>query len=49
MNPRKVLKNHYLEEYLEFNNGPGCQHIAIATDDIIDTVKKMQERGVEFP
>ena len=34
--------------YLEFYNGPGCQHIAIATDDIIETVKKMQARGVEF-
>jgi len=46
--PAEGAKKSQIEEYLEFYNGPGCQHIAIATDDIIDTVKKMQERGVEF-
>ena len=46
--PAKGAKKSQIEEYLEFYNGPGCQHIAIATDDIIDTVKKMQDRGVEF-
>ena len=46
--PAKGAKKSQIEEYLEFYNGPGCQHIAIATDNIIDTVKKMQERGVEF-
>ena len=43
-----IAKKSQIEEYLEFYNGPGCQHIAIATDNIIDTVKKMQDRGVEF-
>ena len=46
--PAEGAKKSQIEEYLEFYNGPGCQHIAIATDDIIDTVKKMQERGVDF-
>ena len=46
--PAQGAKKSQIEEYLEFYNGPGCQHIAIATDNIIDTVKKMQERGVEF-
>ena len=46
--PAEGEKKSQIEEYLEFYNGPGCQHIAIATDDIIDTVRKMQERGVEF-
>ncbi len=46
--PAEGAKKSQIEEYLEFYNGPGCQHIAIATDDIIDTVKKMQKRGVEF-
>ena len=46
--PAEGAKKSQIEEYLEFYNGPGCQHIAIATDDIIDAVKKMQERGVEF-
>ena len=46
--PAKGAKKSQIEEYLEFYNGPGCQHIAIATDNIIDTVKKMQDKGVEF-
>ena len=46
--PAEGAKKSQIEEYLEFYNGPGCQHIAIATDDIIATVRKMQERGVEF-
>ena len=46
--PAEGAKKSQIEEYLEFYNGPGCQHIAIATDDIIYTVRKMQERGVEF-
>ena len=46
--PAKGAKKSQIEEYLEFYNGPGCQHIAIATDDIINTVKQMEARGVEF-
>ena len=37
-----------IEEYLDFYNGPGCQHIAVATDDIVSTVSQMNQRGVEF-
>jgi len=46
--PAQGVKKSQIEEYLEFYNGPGCQHIAIATNDIIDTVEKMQARGVDF-
>ena len=44
----KGEKKSQIEEYLEFYNGPGCQHIAIATDNIIKSVTEMKKRGVEF-
>lgn len=37
-----------IEEYLEYYHGPGVQHIAMATDHIIETVSAMRRRGVEF-
>jgi 4-hydroxyphenylpyruvate dioxygenase len=37
-----------IEEYLQFYRGPGVQHIALATDNIIDTVSRMRHQGVEF-
>jgi len=46
--PAEGLKKSQIEEYLDFYNGPGCQHIAVATDDIVSTVAEMQSRGVEF-
>src|SRR5450755_678012 len=46
--PAEGKKKSQVEEYLEFYNGEGCQHIALATNNIIDTVTKLQERGVEF-
>ncbi len=46
--PAKGKKKSQIDEYLEFYQGPGCQHIAIATDDIIDTVTKLRDNGVEF-
>ena len=46
--PAKGEKKSQIEEYLEFYNGPGCQHIAIATDDIIHTVTEMNKRGIDF-
>lgn len=46
--PAKGLKKSQVEEYLDFYNGPGCQHIAVATDDIVFTVSEMRKRGVEF-
>ena len=46
--PAEGKKKSQIEEYLDFNDGPGCQHIAVATDDIVSTVSVMKERGVEF-
>jgi 4-hydroxyphenylpyruvate dioxygenase len=46
--PAEGRKKSQIEEYLEFYNGPGVQHIAMATDDIIDTVSKLRSQGVEF-
>ncbi len=46
--PAKGKKKSQVEEYLDFYNGPGCQHIAVATDDIIFTISEMRKRGVEF-
>lgn len=46
--PAKGKKKSQVEEYLDFYNGPGCQHIAVATDDIVFTISEMRKRGVEF-
>jgi 4-hydroxyphenylpyruvate dioxygenase len=46
--PAEGKKKSQIDEYLEFYDGPGVQHIAIATDDIIDTVTQLRNRGVEF-
>ncbi|GGB84288.1 4-hydroxyphenylpyruvate dioxygenase [Flavobacterium suaedae] len=46
--PAEGAKRSQIEEYLDFYNGPGVQHIAVATDDIIKTVSAMKARGVEF-
>jgi 4-hydroxyphenylpyruvate dioxygenase len=46
--PAEGKKKSQIEEYLDFYGGPGVQHIAIATDDIIKTVSQLKERGVEF-
>jgi len=46
--PAAGKKKSQIDEYLEFHEGPGVQHIAIATDDIISTVTEMRSRGVEF-
>ncbi|MEC4115714.1 4-hydroxyphenylpyruvate dioxygenase [Myroides phaeus] len=46
--PAEGKKKSQVEEYLDFYNGPGVQHIAVATDDIISTVGLMKSRGVEF-
>ncbi len=37
-----------IEEFLDFYEGPGCQHIAIATNDIVNSVRDMRNSGVEF-
>jgi len=46
--PAEGRKKSQIEEYLEFYQGPGVQHIAMATDDIVATVSKLSEQGVEF-
>jgi 4-hydroxyphenylpyruvate dioxygenase len=46
--PAVGRKKSQIEEYLEFYEGPGCQHIAVATNDIIHTVSELRRRGVEF-
>jgi 4-hydroxyphenylpyruvate dioxygenase len=46
--PAEGKKKSQIEEYIQFYNGPGVQHIAVATDDIVATVSAMRDRGVEF-
>ena len=46
--PAKGKKKSQIDEYLEFYQGPGVQHMALATDDIIETVTMLKHRGVEF-
>lgn len=46
--PAEGKKKSQVEEYLEFYNGEGCQHIAMATNNIIETVSALRYRGVEF-
>ncbi len=46
--PAEGKKKSQIEEYIDFYQGAGCQHIAVATDDIVFTVSEMKKRGVEF-
>jgi 4-hydroxyphenylpyruvate dioxygenase len=46
--PARGKRRSQIEEYLHFYNGPGVQHIAMATGDIIETVRSLQERDVSF-
>jgi 4-hydroxyphenylpyruvate dioxygenase len=46
--PAEGRRKSQIEEYLDYYKGPGVQHIAMATDNIIDTVSKLQLQGVEF-
>ena len=46
--PAKAAKRSQIEEYLDFYEGAGVQHIAVATDDIIKTVSQLKANGVEF-
>ena len=46
--PAMGIKKSQVQEYLDFYRGPGCQHIAVATDDIVFTISEMRKRGVEF-
>jgi 4-hydroxyphenylpyruvate dioxygenase len=46
--PAKGLKKSQIEEYLDFYKGAGVQHIAVATDNILETVGRMRANGVDF-
>ncbi len=46
--PAEGKKKSQVEEYLDFYDGEGCQHVALATDDIVKTVTDLRNRGVEF-
>jgi 4-hydroxyphenylpyruvate dioxygenase len=46
--PAEGKKKSQVEEYLEFYNGEGVQHVALATKDIVKTVTELRKRGIEF-
>ena len=46
--PAEGRKKSQIEEYIDYYKGPGVQHIAVATEDIVATVTQMRDRGVEF-
>lgn len=46
--PANGLRKSQIQEYVDYYNGAGVQHIAMRTDDIITTVQRMKARGVEF-
>jgi 4-hydroxyphenylpyruvate dioxygenase len=46
--PAEGRRKSQIEEYLDFYGGPGVQHMALATNDIVDTVSKLKQQGVDF-
>jgi 4-hydroxyphenylpyruvate dioxygenase len=46
--PAEGKRKSQIEEFLEFHHGPGVQHIAMATNDILHTVSRLQQQGIEF-
>ena len=46
--PASGLRQSQLQEYVDYNGGAGVQHIALRSENIIDSVTKLKERGVEF-
>ena len=46
--PAKCIKKSQIEEYLDFNEGPGVQHIALLTNDIIQSITSLRSNGVDF-
>src|SRR5262250_3586499 len=46
--PAEGKRKSQIEEYLDFYGGPGAQHVAMATSDIVATVEAMKSRGVIF-
>jgi 4-hydroxyphenylpyruvate dioxygenase len=46
--PAEGKKKSQIEEYIDFYNGAGVQHIAVATDNILETIDRLNDNGVEF-
>lgn len=46
--PAEGKKKSQVEEYLDYYDGEGCQHVALASNNIVETVSDLQARGVEF-
>ena len=46
--PAEGKRKSQIEEYLDFYGGPGVQHVALATEDIVGTVQELEERGLRF-
>ena len=46
--PAEGKKKSQIQEYLDYYMGPGVQHLALSTGDIIDTVTRLRENGIEF-
>ncbi len=46
--PAKGKRKSQIEEYIDFYEGSGCQHIALLTNDIVKTIKQLEANGVEF-
>lgn len=46
--PAEGKKKSQIEEYLDFYRGSGAQHVAMATDNIVETISQLRARGVEF-
>ena len=46
--PAQGRRKSQIDEYLEFYRGPGVQHMALATNDVIHTVTELRDRGVDF-
>lgn len=46
--PAQGKKKSQIEEFIEFNNGPGIQHLALLTNNIIESITNLRQRGVEF-
>jgi 4-hydroxyphenylpyruvate dioxygenase len=46
--PAEGKRKSQIDEYLEFYEGPGAQHIALTTHDIVDAVEKLREQGIRF-
>ena len=48
MEPAPSKRSSQIEEYLEFHQGPGAQHIALLSDDIVQTIRALRANGIDF-